>query len=1039
MVHRSVLCAGLVVMLAGSAWAQLATQTALVGTVTDSSGGVIPGATVVAVNIATQDTYEATTNGQGYYNLQFVRNGSYEITVTMSGFQTFKATGIEVTTNQIARRDAVLQIGGMNELVTVEKSATVLATDTATISETIGEKALAALPISSGRNVWSLAGTTPTVLNGTDQFIGAGQRGIQNSLSMDGINAAANLRTQTSMRPMADAVTEVDVQTGSTSAEYGSYMGVHINVVTKSGTNQPHGSVYEFFGSDALDARGFFEDRNVPANPQRRDQYGFEIDGPIFLPRLYDGRNKTFFMSAYEGVRQESTGTSIVSVPTVLMRQGNFSEISANIRDPFTGQPFAGKIIPASRISSIAQKVMEFYPLPNRPGTGSNYLASVPSSADSKQLLLRVDQNLGNKIRLYGRYNWQDEFSSSASAIPTSGTVVPRVNHNWLVAYTHTLTTNLFNDFRIGHHDVDDDALNYFAQNGLTDAGADLGIPGFDGDVKYNNPGIPNFNLSGFTGLGVSGSNWYQFDRTFQMSDVISYNRGSHNIRAGFDVRLLETGRRAANTPRGLFIFNGDMTGYSVADFMLGVPRNVTTPLEQLQGHVGGWRRGFFVNDTWQAGRNLTLNLGLRYERHAPTGTISGWASMLNADFTGLIPTQLPSPGFAFYEPNKKDFAPRIGATYRAGEKTVLRAAFGIYYNPNQMGSFTFLTNNPPLSPVYVYDSQPSNPTLTLESPTGPIGPTAYPNITSPNRHLPHARKDQWSFDIQRELWPTTVVDLQYVGSHTKNLDRSFFINTPAPGPGPVESRRPMAGFGYLRIIQNDLIANYDAVSAILRQRSWHGLQAMAHYTWSRTRDMADNGNISQDTMMNPFDIWADYGPADWDVPHRFVANVVYSLPFFQESQQPIVRYVLAGWQVSGITTLQSGRPMSVMIQGDRANTGRLGQRPDLVGTPTSDCGSGRLTNCIDADAFALPALFTYGNAPRNVLRGPGLATTDLSLLKNFVLAGHTQFQFRADIFNLFNHPNFNNPNVTFATANFGRITSAQRMRQIVLGGKLLF
>ena len=273
MFQRTVVCIGLVVLLASSASAQLATQTALVGTVTDSSGGVIPGATVVAVNTGTQDKYETTTNAQGYYNLQFVRNGSYEITVTLAGFQTFKATGVEITTNQIARRDAVLQIGAMNELVTVEKSAAVLATDTATISETIGERAVAELPISNGRNVWSLAGTTPGVLNGTDQFIGAGQRGIQNSLSMDGINAAANLRTQTSMRPIADAVTEVDVQTGSTSAEYGSYLGVHINVVTKSGTNVPHGSLYEFYGSDALDARGFFEDRNTPANPQRRDQY----------------------------------------------------------------------------------------------------------------------------------------------------------------------------------------------------------------------------------------------------------------------------------------------------------------------------------------------------------------------------------------------------------------------------------------------------------------------------------------------------------------------------------------------------------------------------------------------------------------------------------------------------------------------------------------------------------------------------------------------------------------------------------------------
>jgi hypothetical protein len=1039
MILRTLLSACLGLLLASSAFAQLATQTALVGTVADASGGVIPGATVVAVNTGTQDTYETTTNAQGYYNLQFVRIGKYEITVTLSGFQTSKATGVEVTTNQIARRDVVMRVGGITESVTVEGSAAVLATDTATISETISERAIAQLPISGGRNVWSLAGTTPGVLRGSDQFIGAGQRGIQNSLSMDGINSAANLRTQTSMRPIADAVTEVQVQTGSTSAEYGSYLGVHINVLTKSGTNGAHGSVYEYYAGDALTARGYFEDRSRPPNPLRRDQYGFELDGPVLFPSLYDGRNKTFFMAAYEAVKQEMTGTSIISVPTVLMREGNFSEISANIRNPFTGLAFPGKIIPPSQISAIARRVLDFYPLPNRPGTGSNYLANVPSTQNSKQFLTRIDQNIGNKVRLYARYNWQDELNDSASAIPTSGSVVPRVNKNLLVAYTHTLSSNVVNDFRVGHHSVDDDALNYFSQNGPRTAGSDLGIPGFDGDVRFENPGIPNFNISGFTGLGVSGSNWYQFDRTLQFSDVLGYNHGSHNIRTGFDARLLETGRRAANTPRGLFIFNGDMTGYSVADFMLGLPRNVTTALEQLQGHVGGWRRGFFVNDTWQAGRKLTLNLGLRYELHSPTSTISGWASMLNADLTGLIPAKLPSPGFEFYEPNNKDFAPRIGVAYRATEKTVLRGGFGIYYNPNQMGSFTFLTNNPPLSPVFVYDSQPSNPTLSLERPTGPAGPTAFPNITSPNRHLPHARKDQWSLDMQRELWPSTVLDLQYVGSHTRNLDRSFFINTPQPGPGPVDSRRPLAGLGYIRIIQNDLIANYHAATVILRQRLHRGVQASVSYTWSRTRDMADNGNISQDTMMNPFDIWADYGPSDWDVPHRFLANYLYELPFFKNSPRPILKYVLAGWQVGGITTIESGRPMSVMIQGDRANTGRLGQRPDVVGTATADCGGGRLTNCISADAFALPALYTYGNAPRNLLRGPGAVVTDVSLMKNVPLIGRGQFQVRVDISNVFNRPNFNNPNVTFGTANFGRITSAQSMRQIVLGGKLLF
>ncbi|MGH9374409.1 MAG: carboxypeptidase regulatory-like domain-containing protein, partial [Vicinamibacterales bacterium] len=294
-------------LLASTASAQLASQTALVGTVTDSAGLVLPGASVTAVNAGTKDTYEATTNSEGYYHIQFVRTGRYDITVTVQGFQTFRATGVDVGTNQVVRTNAALQVGGINESVNVEASAQVLDTDSATVSETIGERAIVDLPV-SGRNVWSLASTTPGVLTGNNSdiglsFRGAGQREIQNSLSLDGINSSSNLLAATSMRPIADAVTEVQVQTGSTSAEYGSYLGVHINVVTKSGTNTPHGSVFEYFQGDALESRGYFDNRDVPKNPRERHQFGFQMDGPVLIPKLYDGRNKTFFMAAYEGVR----------------------------------------------------------------------------------------------------------------------------------------------------------------------------------------------------------------------------------------------------------------------------------------------------------------------------------------------------------------------------------------------------------------------------------------------------------------------------------------------------------------------------------------------------------------------------------------------------------------------------------------------------------------------------------------------------------------------------------------------------------------
>src|SRR5882672_4255353 len=1035
-----------------NASAQLASQTALVGTVTDSGGLVVPGAQVVAVNVGTQDTYEATTNADGYYNIQFVRTGKYTITVSVPGFQTFKALGVEVASNQVVRTNAVVQVGGVNESITVAGVSPIIDTDSAKISETIGQREVVDLPL-SGRNVWNLASTTPGVLGGLNSdiglsFRGAGQREIQNSLSLDGINSSANLLAATSMRPIADAVEEIQVQTGSTSAEYGSYLGVHINVVTKSGTNTPHGALFEFFQDEALDERGYFENPANPKNPRRRNQFGFQMDGPVRLPKVFDGRNKTFFMAAYEGVRANTLFSPIATVPTALMRQGNFSEISGAIRNPLTGQPFPGNIIPPSQLSPIARKLLEFYPTPNRPGIASNLQVPIPSTENVDQVIIRGDQNLGNKVRLSVRYNWHDSVNANVlnAVLPTQSVTQPRVNKNTVVSYTHTLTPTLLNDFRIGYHRVGFDTLNPFFVNSLASAGADLGIPGFDGDVKYANPGIPSINISAFSGLGGAGTNWYQFDTTFQMSNVAAYSRGSHNVRAGFDLRRMATGRRAANDPRGRFDFTGDMSGHAVADFMLGLPRTVIVPTDQIQGHVGGWRNGFFVNDVWQASQHLTLSLGLRYELNTPVQTYAGLASMLDESQENIIPTSFPAIGFEFHEPNYKDIAPRLGATYRLNEKTVLRAGYGIYYNPNQMNSFTFLTNNPPLAAVSTFTSDPANPTLSFASPLGVVGPGPAPDMISPTRHLPNAHKNQWSFDVQRELSPTTALDVQYIGSNTSNLDRSFFNNTPQPGPGPVDPRRPSQRFRSRRIIQNDLIADYDAVSVILRKRMSHGLQADAHYTWSRTRDMATHSNGGGQTMNN-YDIMADYAPANWDIPHRFVASYIYDVPFFKASSRAILRYVVAGWQIGGVSTIQSGTPLNVTISGDRANIGISGlQRPNLVGpVPALDCPTNpttlELINCFDASAFALPAQFTFGNAPRNLLRGPKLAATDLSLMKNVPLGGNVQFQIRAEIFNAFSTVNYNfvNANGVFGSAAFGRLSSANNMRQVQLGAKLIF
>ena len=668
---------------------------------------MVPGAQVVAVNVGTRDTYEATTNAEGYYNIQFVRTGTYEITVTLSGFQTFKATRHR-SRHQPGRSHQRRHAGRRAERIGHRRRPRRRSSPPTAprISETIGKRAVVELPL-NGRNVWSLASTTPGVLGGLNSdiglsFRGAGQREIQNSLSLDGINSSANLLAATSMRPIADAVTEIQVQTGSTSAEYGAYLGVHINVVTKSGTNTPHGSLFEFFQDDALDERGYFENRANPKNPRRRNQFGFQMDGPVVFPKLYDGRNKTFFMAAYEGVRAEALSSPIVTVPTALMRQGNFSEISGAIRNPI----HAASRTPATssrRRSCRRSRAKLLRVLPGAQPAGHRLQ---PPDADSEHGQRRpAPRPRRSEPRQQGpavtvRYNWHDSVNSNPSTrhFRRRRSTQPRVNKNTLVSYTHTLRPTLLNDFRIGYHRVDFDTLNHVRRERLSHRPAR--ISAFPASTATSGTTIRASRASTSApsaGSAAAARTGTSSTRRFSCRTSRRTTRGSHNVRAGFDLRRLATGRRAANDPRGRFDFTGDMTGHAVADFMLGLPRTVIPPTDQIQGHVGGWRNGFFVNDVWQASRDLTLSLGLRYELNTPVQTYAGLASMLAEDFETIIPTSFPAEGFEFHDPNYKDIAPRLGATYRLSEKTVLRAGLRDLLQPE------------PDELVHVPDQQPAD------------------------------------------------------------------------------------------------------------------------------------------------------------------------------------------------------------------------------------------------------------------------------------------------------------------------------------------
>jgi hypothetical protein len=1035
----------------------------MVGTVTDSTDKVIAGALVTAVETSTLDTHTTTTNEQGYYTFEFVRVGTYSISIERAGFQRVTKTGIQVDINQIVRTDFKLSVGAVTQSVTVRAEAAAIKTDDATVSEVLGTRSVADLPL-NGRDPMMLAVTTPGVLLGPkssatgtppgEDFNGAGTREIDNELTLDGISIMSNLITNTSSRPMVESIQEVEVQTGTYSAQYGSYLGVHINMVTKSGTNSIHGAVLEFFRNNVLDARNFFT-LPTPTNPTaakpplRQNQFGGEVDGPVVIPKLYNGRDKTFFMASYEGFRNVQSSTSLSTEMPAAFFSGNFPGVTTVIKDPFNNNtPFPGNVIPTARISPVVQKLVQYFPSPNLPGLSNNLSVPVPSTASYNQTIDRIDQNISEKVRLYVRASYQSWTTFGGNQVPINGATTPYTIINDTVGYTHTFTPNLVNDFRVGRNYFTTATVNPFAVSGQKTAGTSLGIPGFTGDSDFNNPGIPDFNITGFNGLANASSNWYQNDSTTQLSEQISWNKGNHNIMGGMEFRRLATGRAAVNSARGTFTFNGQLTGYAPADFILGLPQNFATDGPEVRGRTAEWRDGFFALDKWQVSRKITINYGLRYELPTVAYTINGIATELNPQQTAFVGG---TPGFHFTGPNHKDWAPRVGVAYRFTEKTVFRAGAGIYYNPNQTNSYTFLNINPPyttqLSCVWSTGLTPP----TLSNPFGspgvcPTSPTAGTVYTDPWVQ-PTPRMNQWSAALERQLWNGGGFEVGYLGSHSYHLDRSYYNNTPlVPGPGAVNSRRPNTLFGVIRTIADDEIGNYHQMSVVFHQRMSHGLQILSSYTWSHALDITTDSNGGGAPLI-PYNWRDDYGNANWDVRHRFLTNFVYDIPFFHV-ENPFVKAVFSSWQTNGIITLQTGIPINVTTSVDTANTSSGGTyRPNLVSAATDNCGLSHLVGCINPAAFTLanlypatPGAYAYGSAGRNLIYGPGIATVNVSLLKNFPIKERLRFQFRFEMFNALNHTNFSNPAATFSTSSFGNITSTSTSaRNIQLGAKLLF
>ena len=455
----------LAILSVTTASAQNAAITALVGNVVDPGGAAVVGARVTAVNKNTQDIYNTTTSDQGFYRIEFIRIGAYNLTIEQPGFQRFEKTDILVETNRIVRNDATLTVGSVSESVTIAATVAIVRTDDASISETISTRQIADLPL-NGRDPMRLAITTPGVIPGlkaTDGvppgggYIGAGTREIQNSMSLDGISIMNNLITTTPTRPMVESVQEVEVQTGTYSAQYGAYMGVHINLVSKSGTNSLHGNLVEFVRNDAFDARPYYLNPTSRKTVLRQNQFGFELDGPIYIPKIYNGRDRTFFMASYEGLRQRRESTSISTILTPKMFQGDFTEVAtpASITDPTTNAPFPGKVVPANRISPVVGKLQQYYAVPNLPGVSQNLSITNPNRNTTNQSVDRIDQNIGSAIRFSYRYQRQTGEILNGNPIPVNGVTSPLLTNNHTLSYTHTISPSLVSEVRLGRNYFD--------------------------------------------------------------------------------------------------------------------------------------------------------------------------------------------------------------------------------------------------------------------------------------------------------------------------------------------------------------------------------------------------------------------------------------------------------------------------------------------------------------------------------------------------------------------------------------------------------
>ena len=1058
-------------------------QTAeIVGRVTDNTGGVLPGATVTVENSGTRDVRTAVTSDTGDYVFTLLPIGTYTVRIELQGFSAYSSRAV-LTSGDRTRIDGRLNVGVVSETVEVTAEAPLLQTDASTLRTLVTEKAVQDLPI-SGRNFVNLVsmvpGATPT--NGapggnnndrrqTSAVSINGGDGTGNNHLIDGMDNNERYIGTIGVKPSMDAIQEIRVETNLYLAESGRTGGGVINILTKSGTNAFHGSGYEFYRNARFDERDYFATIDPILN---QHQFGGSLGGPIVS-------NRTFFFADYERLNSTSGQVNNLTIPTLKMRQGDFSEFNGQIFDPFTSPrvAFPNNQIPANRIDAIAARYLALYPAPTTSGLANNYQSTTEGIHRTNTADIRLDHRLDASNTIWGRWSYNDLDNYNPAGCPvdpatgispgcTAGTNNAVGPHRTTAAgyqanYVRVFSPTLVGEFKGGVMNL---ALESFAANvDQPNLSAAFGLPGVNVDDIAT--GLALMNMTGYAVLGDSQNLPNSIkNSTKQVNGVLTKTAGAHSFKFGAGVILREVTNAQSSSPNGIFAFNANLTrsatgtgGHSVASFLLGVPTTITrnhapfTPFYHSNEPYG------FVQDDWRATDRLTINLGLRYDLATPFTEEEDRLSNLDP-FTGTlyVAGRDGASRTAGVKTDYSNIQPRFGFAATLPHQIVVRGGYGWSFIPANRSSFATMKNFP-LAVAYAPTSLGNNlggtPDLLLRNGLPPIDlPSTVPapraldgSFRAVDVNARSTRYQQFNVNLEKEF-AGNVATVGYVGSlgDFEPGGNNQNLNMAPVGPGALQPRRvfnaTLPGLTTINYFTTRYESSYHALQLVLQRRFREGLSVSTHYT----RSVSKNSQPLPWAILDPVTLEFTDDTREWtysagDRPHRWVAQVNYALPWGRD-MGGVAGNLVAGWQVNLSTFWMSGSPWGVTNSTDRANVGPTNgnDRPNLVGDPILSESERTLDRWFNTAAFEAQPMFTVGDAPPTVGWGPSQRRMDLSLFKDISLSGNNRLQLRYEVYNVLNTANFAAPNTALGNSNFGRISSTSGIpRQMQFAAKVLF